>query len=62
MLTTLERAQLNEIEARLYGYRKMANDPRSTNDERRLAISQCREFQRQITEIQARVTYRKLSA
>jgi hypothetical protein len=62
MLTNLERAQMTEIEARLYGYRRMANDPRSTNDDRRLAISTVKEYERQIREIQARVTYRKLSA
>jgi hypothetical protein len=60
MLTNLERAQMTEIEARLCGYRRMANDSRSTNADRRLAISQCKEFQRQIAEIQSRVTYREL--
>lgn len=60
MFTRLELAQMTEIEARVHGYRRMANDSRSTNDDRRLAISTIKEYQRQIAEIQARVTFRKL--
>lgn len=62
MLTKLELAQLMEIEARVHGFRKMANDRRSTIDDRRLAISTIKEYGRQIAEIQARVTFRKLAS
>jgi hypothetical protein len=60
MFTKIEYAQMLEIESRVDGYRRMANHPKSTNDDRRHAISMCKEFERQLNEIQARVTYRKL--
>jgi hypothetical protein len=60
MTNAAEVAQMNEIDARVHGYRLMANDPRATNDDRRLAISTIKEYQRQLRELEMLSTYRKL--
>ena len=58
-LTNLERGQLNELETRLVGYRRLC-DAASTREDMLRGIMNCKELVRQINELQARIAYRKL--